>query len=107
MNPGKLNCRVAIEQPDGTRDALGQHDPEAWVLLDTVWANIRYGSGREAIEADRETASARVSIRIRRRTDVTAAMRVVYEGTVFQIMSVLQDPASKQHTDLVCEVHDG
>lgn len=106
MDIGALNCRVTIEQRAAGQDAAGQPNG-AWSTLDTVWANIRYESGSESIRANRETSSAQVSIRIRRRLDVTAGMRVTYEGMTFEIKSVLQDHTNKQRTDLVCEVVDG
>ncbi|MDP3273021.1 phage head closure protein, partial [Limnobacter sp.] len=74
MDAGKLNCLVAIQQPPGAQDALGQ-PTGSWTTLATVWANIRYLNGVETIKADAATSVTKASIRIRRRTDVTAAMR--------------------------------
>jgi len=103
---GKLNCRVTIQQRAAGQDATGKPNG-AWGTLDTVWASIRHETGAEFIRADHDTSVVKASIRIRRRLDVTNAMRVVYEGTVYQVRAVLQDHARKQHTDLVCEVVNG
>jgi SPP1 family predicted phage head-tail adaptor len=100
---GMLDRRVVIEAPPTAQDAAGQPSG-SWTTVATVWANIRYLSGVEAIKAGATTSQAKASIRIRRRTDVTAAMRVTLGSTVFQVLAVLQDEAGKRWTDLACEV---
>ena len=101
-----LDRRVTIQSQSATQDAAGQ-PVDTWSTLATVWANIRYLSGLETLRADAPTATAKASIRIRRRTDVTAAMRVVYGSTTFRILAVMQDEASRKWTDLACEVVGG
>ena len=46
---------------------------------------------------------AKVSIRIRYRTDLHAGMRVVHGATVYNIKAALPDFERQVHTDLVCE----
>lgn len=106
MNIGQLKSRVVIQQRSTTQDAIGQ-PVETWTTLATVWANIRYLNGTEAIKADAVASTSKVSIRIRRRTDVTSAMRVVYGSTTFQILAVLPDEQDKERLDLACEVING
>lgn len=103
MQAGKLNQRVTIQKLTSGQDAIGQ-PVTTWEAVATVWANIRYKSGLETIKADAETSIAKASIRIRRRTDVTAGMRVSHGTTVFDILAVLPDESSRSHVDLVCEV---
>lgn len=103
MKAGQLNSRVTIQQLTAGQDAIGQ-PVQTWSTLATVWANIKQPSGMESIRADRETSVLRASIRIRRRTDVTAAMRVVLGATVYQIQAVLSDEQHKEYLDLSCEV---
>lgn len=103
MQAGRLRNRVTIEQLSATQDAIGQ-PVTTWTTLATVWADVRYLNGAEAIRADAQTSIAKASIRIRRRTDVTPAMRVVYGSTTFQITAVLPDEQAKERLDLVCEV---
>lgn len=103
MKIGQLRDQVAIQQQSTTQDAIGQ-PVLTWTTLDTVWANVRYLNGVETIKADAATSVARASIRIRRRTDVTANMRVVLGSTTFQIVAVLPDEQHKDHLDLAVEV---
>ena len=100
---GKLNCRVVIKQPAAVQDAAGQPIP-TWTTLATVWANIRSLNGLETIKGGAESSVAKASIRIRYRTDVTAAMRVVHGSTTYEIKAVLPDVEGRRHLDLVCEV---
>jgi SPP1 family predicted phage head-tail adaptor len=106
MRAGPLNCRVTIQQKSSTQDAAGQ-PVLSWTTLATVWANIAHQSGLESIRANKETSLVRTSIRIRKRADVTAAMRVVYGSTTYEIKAVLPDLEYRDKLDLSCEVVNG
>jgi SPP1 family predicted phage head-tail adaptor len=103
LKAGTLNRKVTIQEPAAVQDAAGQPIP-TWTTLATVWANIRSLNGLETIKGGAESSVAKASIRIRYRTDVTAAMRVVHGSTTYEIKAVLPDVAGKQHLDLACEV---
>jgi SPP1 family predicted phage head-tail adaptor len=103
MKIAALNRRVTIQQLTEGQDEIGQ-PVQAWTPLAEVWANVRTLNGLETIKADAEVSISKASIRIRRRTDVTAAMRVLLGSTVYQVKAVLQDEASRKWTDLACEV---
>lgn len=103
MQIGKLKCRVVIQQQSSGQDDIGQ-PVRTWTTLATVWSNIRHLSGLETIKGGAETAIGKASIRIRKRTDVTPAMRVVYGSTTYEIKAVLPDETSRDRMDLACEV---
>lgn len=103
MEPGKLNRKVSIRQRGSTQDEVGQ-PVETWTEIATPWANIRQRTGAEALRGDKDVSMVQTSIRIRRRTDVTAAMRVYHGSTVYEIKAVLDDAENRERTDLVCEV---
>jgi len=103
MNIGSLNRRVTIQQPSASQDSVGQ-PVNTWSTLATVWANVRMLNGTETIKADAQVSQAKASIRIRRRTDVTTAMRVVLGSTTYEIKAVLLDEVGKRYVDLACEV---
>lgn len=98
---GTLRHRVRIQQrsPGGT---FG-HPSKTWNDIATVWANIRYGTGSEAIRAGQIASLVQVSIRIRWRPGICATMRVLHGEASYEILSVLPD-MSRQHIDLVCKV---
>ena len=103
MNAGNLNSLVTIQAPQAGQDAVGQ--PLAgWVTLAQVWADVRHGNGMEAVKAGAPVSEVKASIRIRRRTDVTSAMRVLVGATPYEIEAVIQDESRRVFTDLVCKV---
>jgi SPP1 family predicted phage head-tail adaptor len=111
MDVRRLNRKVLIRKMGSTQDEAGQ-PVVAWTNLITsgdgkVWANIKHLSGVETIKADAPTSAVKASIRIRYRTDVTAAMQVVHGSTTYEIKAVMPDVAGRQHTDLACEVVTG
>jgi SPP1 family predicted phage head-tail adaptor len=108
MDSRRFNRKVLIRKMGSTQDEAGQPVP-GWVPLiasgdGKVWANIKQLSGVETIKADAPTSEVKVSIRIRYRTDVTAAMQVVHGSTAYEIKAVMPDVAGRKHTDLVCEL---
>jgi SPP1 family predicted phage head-tail adaptor len=105
MEPGKLNRKVSIRQRGSTQDAIGQ-PIETWTEITggSLWANIRHPRGAESLRADKDVSIVQASIRIRRRTDVTAAMRVYFGSTVYEIKAVLPDERDRNYVDLSCEV---
>lgn len=102
LRAGDLNRRIVIEQrlPGG---ALGQPSKN-WEAVAQVWASIRFGSGSEAIRSGQPASEAKCSIRIRWRAGITADMRVVCDGIVYEIEAVLPDGQRRQYVDLVCKV---
>lgn len=103
MRSGLLNRRVTIQKLAVGQDAIGQ-PVTTWTDLATVWASVVYLQGLETIKGDADTSVKKASIRIRRRTDVTAAMRVLLGATVFEIKAALPDEQDRERTDLACEV---
>lgn len=106
MDSRSLNRIVSIQTPTATQDAAGQPIP-TWATLATVWANIRHLNGSETIKADAEASTVKASIRILRRTDINASMRVVLGSTNYQIRAVLHDEIDRDKMDLVCEIFHG
>ena len=104
MRAGTLTDLVSLQEPGTAQDAIGQPIP-GWVDVAQEWANIRYLSGIEAIRSDATSSVAKVSIQIRKRAGVTAAMQfVAADGVVFKIESVLPDMQHRDRINIVCEV---
>lgn len=103
MQAGQFKSRVLIQQPSGAVDELGTPVPGDWVDVTTVWANVRYLSGMATIKADAQSATAKASIRIRYRTGLTTAMRVLHGATVFRVTAVLPDEQRREYVDLTVE----
>lgn len=106
MDSRTLRNVVTIQQLTDGQDEIGQ-PVQTWVSVATVRASILHKNGSESIKADKDVSIVQASVRIRRRADVTAAMRVVHSATTYEIKAVLPDEQSREHVDLVCEVVNG
>lgn len=104
MEIGKLNRRIVIQSRDTGEDAAGQ-PVQTWTTLATVWADILGATGMGFIKSSVEGVEVNAySFRIRYRTDVDAADRVVFGSQNYDVKSVRHDLAGKEWTDLVCQV---
>ena len=103
MQAGLLNRRVTLQAPGTAQDELGQPIP-GWADVATVWGDIRLKSGLEAIKAGAPVSTVQASIRVRYRAGITAGMRVLAGGVVYEITAVLPDLAKRVHVDLVAQV---
>lgn len=84
MRAASLNTRIHILANTGVPDALGQTAP-AWALTQSLWADVRYKTGLQSLDADRLGSSGRASARVRQAAcskGITTAMRVVIGGTL-------------------------
>lgn len=102
MKAGDLRTRIHIMSPESMHDDMGA-TIAGFILYASVWANVRHLSGSETIKGDAVAAKVKASIRIRYRSDVTDAMRVVCDGRTYQIKAVMSDVSGRVFTDLVCE----
>lgn len=103
----KYNTPITIEKRNVGKDALNQPF-DNWVLVIATRANARSQTGSAAITAGVETASARVSFRVRQKRDtvIQEGMRILSRGLVYRIESVHHDLERREWTDLVA-VTDG
>lgn len=86
---GQLNERVTLQRPVvSSRDAMGG-EVVAWTAVADVWARAVPATGREIFRADQVHAEKTVNFTIRRRTDVTAAWRLLWRGEAYDIKHVL------------------
>lgn len=104
LRAGELRDPIHIQRKTGGKSGYGAPLPEAWENMTTkpIWANVKHLSGSESIKADADVSVVKASVRIRWRVGITAGMRVVYAGTVYDIEAVLPG-ATRQHIDLACK----
>ena len=76
---GGMTERVAIEQRVRSADT-GGGAAQSWTLVATVWAKVSARPRGEDVESDGRRSLTVFELTIRRRTDVTAAMRGVWRG---------------------------
>jgi SPP1 family predicted phage head-tail adaptor len=89
MRAGNRDRLITIQGKTATADSFGE-PIEAWVDVDTVWAEKKDLRGTELFAARQEVASVDTRFRILYRTDVTALNRILYEGIYYDIAAVLE-----------------
>jgi SPP1 family predicted phage head-tail adaptor len=104
MNIGKLKTLGKLQSPPTAQDELGQPTGDWTDVASEVWADIRLLSGVETIKGGAETGVAKVSVRIRARSDVTNGMRYLVGSTAYNFKSVPPKIAGAKFMDIVCEV---
>lgn len=100
MSIGKMRHRVLVRQLATGKDSAGQ-PLTGWVDFASIWADVRFARGLEVVRAERETNIVNGSMRVRRRSDITEKMQLVYSGKTYKILSIL--PQSNVYMDLVIE----
>ena len=97
-----LRDLVTVQQPVAGADEVGQ-PLDGWTELVKLRAHVRHVSGTETAKADGAVSTVRASARVRRRTDITAAMRLLIAGAAYDIKAVVPVDGGKVWMDLVCE----
>jgi SPP1 family predicted phage head-tail adaptor len=104
VKAGSLRSYITLQARDSGTDDAGQ-PVQTWADLASVWADIRGANGLNTIKASLDGLEINAySFRIRYRTDVDAAERVVFNGQNFDVKQVRHDHARKEWCDLICEV---
>lgn len=102
MRIGKLKHLVVIQSASRSTDSSGQSNI-TWSTLASVRASIEQAAGPEPAPGARPSPTRRVTLTIRRRSDVTPTMRVTFSGRTFNIVSVYEPAEDRRWTVLVCE----
>ena len=106
MKAGQLDQRVTVERQQGGFDELGQPLPDTWAPLFTCWAAVEPLTGREYIAASAAVSEVTARIRMRFRPWMTNTDRVIHDGTVYQIESVIDVRSENRELHLMCKAVD-
>jgi SPP1 family predicted phage head-tail adaptor len=105
MNTGQLDTKAVIQQPVEVRNSMGEFTLQ-WSDWATRYISILSLSGVETINALAVEATVTHRIRMRYTQGLQPKFRVVAEGRVFDIISVLEKGRRVEHELLVNEVVD-
>ena len=111
MQAGRLNRRITLQSLTVAKGTSGGMT-KTWVNVATgIAAAVRNLSGNErrATSAGGQVAEARTEFTIRYRAGVTAEMRVLYQGAVYNIRHVNDWMGKRESLVLTCDtgVNDG
>jgi SPP1 family predicted phage head-tail adaptor len=103
MKSGQLDQRISVERLQGGVDELGQPLPDTWAPLFTCWAAVEPLTGREYIAAQAAVSEVTAKIRMRFRPWMTAEDRVIHEGTIYNIVSLIDVRSENRELVLMCK----
>lgn len=101
MRIGKLDRRVTIQSLTETQDSAGQ-PIKAYADLATIWAERRDVRGNERFASNQALAMRAAIFRIRWRTGMTEKMRLIDDGTTYDVTGIAGD-RRKGWMELSCE----
>jgi SPP1 family predicted phage head-tail adaptor len=96
MAAGPLRDRVSLQSATETQVEGRGEVTKAWATYDTVWSNIVPLSGSERIEALKVTPGVTHTCRMRYRSDIDPAHRLLWGGRIFNIESVLNEDERRE-----------
>ena len=94
IDVGRMNERITIQKPSGGRQPSGQLNPqpEGWEDVCTIWAEARCVLSGAADEAGISQHETEFRFYIRRRSDITAEMRILWLDHGRERIFLLQGP---------------
>ena len=106
INAGSLSRRITIQKRENESNAFNQPSL-VWKDYVRVYANLKVMSGsgyanNEFIASNEEINRTTFSFMIRYRKDITADMRIVYEGRVYEIRGILPDLDRREFVYIAC-----
>ncbi|MMZ64143.1 Phage head-tail joining protein [compost metagenome] len=76
---------------------------DEWVPVAETWADVYPLRGRELFAAQQASAEVTSRITIRYRTGIDRTMKVVYDGTEFEILYIIHTDYAKRELQLMCK----
>ena len=83
---GELCHRVTIQHKTTVYDEYN-YETEAWTEYKKLWGKLEFLSVKDLINAKAAGSETNARLKLRKRTDITTLMRVVWSGQTFQIVS--------------------
>lgn len=105
MSATRIGCartRATLERETPVADGGGGYAP-GWTPIATIWIAIEPLAGHELAMAGGQGGATLHRVRIRRRSGVTTAMRLVGGNRVLNIRAVLDREPNAPWLELVCE----
>jgi SPP1 family predicted phage head-tail adaptor len=108
MRAGAKDRRIRLQGPLVTKDSFGG-TVRTWADVVKVWAGVRNLSGGESAVTKHggESGQARTEFLIWYRAGVTAALRIVYDGQVYNIRHVNDVRGQRREMLLTCDLQEG
>lgn len=88
INPGEFRHIITFQEMEERKNSLGEMT-KVWIDRFSTRAAIYPISGKEFFTADMNNSEVSHKINIRYRGDINTKMRIIFEGRVFNIESII------------------
>lgn len=102
MKAGWLRHRITLQTKSTTQDTYGA-EQDVWTDEATVWASVEPLRGQEYFSSKQMQAEETTRIRIRYRSGITPAWRVIFGDRIFNIKSIINPQERNIFLELMCE----
>ena len=102
MLGGQLRDTITIQVRSSTDDAAGEPVLSWTDFAANIHANVTDMTGKEFVSGQAILNAVTTTVVIRYRVGVTAAMRVVSRGVIYNIQAVLEPENKRREMHLVC-----
>jgi head-tail adaptor len=111
VNPGRYRHRIHIQEPIDTQDPVDGSIARTWETvywdsdtpLDDVPCEVLTGPGRELHSADTKLAETTARINVRWFEGLLPTMRILWDGKVYDILSIETDVTARREYRLHCK----
>lgn len=102
MQAGRLRHRVTIQNAVEARNAYGEAI-KTWSTVATVYASVEPIRGREMFDAEQVQSEVTHRVRLRYRPGLTSQMRLLFNGRMFEIQTVINVNERNREVQLMCK----
>ena len=95
IQAGKLRHRITLQEYRSERDGYNNELDPVWTDVRKLWAKVEFLSVKDTLTARADGTEINARLIIRKRSDITTLMRVLWGGYVFQVIS----PAKPDNDD--------
>lgn len=105
INPGYLRHKITIQKQNNNSDKQDDYGQplDIWVDVARSWASINPISGKEIFAAETVSSEITHKIKIRYRSGITPDMRIVFNGRIFEIKSIINFQERNIDLQLMCK----
>lgn len=102
MQAGRMRYRLTFERPVRIKNESGEVIVDSWVEVFTVWGSLEPITGREYLSASEFRSGVTTRARIRWRDDLDTTLRMVHQGTVYNIDAILPTQGLHKEAQIMC-----
>lgn len=106
---GRYRHRIEIQRSTWSQDPVTGEMTYSWETEAIVWAAVEPLQGREFFAAASIQSETTTRIRMRYRPGIDTAMRILFDGSIYNITSIIEPQKRRRELQLMCQsgVDDG